>query len=848
MADGKLPAGDEGLVQIEVAGIETRDFVVRFVGDTLFLPLIEINDFLLVHYDISPDMQRISILREEEESIDINRSTRMITTGDHQEEFNPRMIRVADGNIFFHYQFYLDLLNLSGNFDIGRLKLRISASEDLPIVQFRRSLSHHVALILDEEQRGTLAAEPPVGRQLLGGSMVTWTLQNSTVDERRTSTGGSLRYGAQFMYGVLELGGIFLLRDIDGTAKLEGELDSWSWQYYMPTNPVLKSVTLGTVQVPTGTAYGVSLSNAPLAPRTSFATHDLTGQTRPGWIVEMYDGNRLVDVTKADSTGRYRFSVPVGYGTTDRKIRELGPKGEIIISNRRLQLGSQMIPAGEIEYDANFGLLDLDQNAPVSGFASVGIGVWDNLTLGARAEYSSDHIENWSQDSVVPSFFTNLWLGGGSSVNSGYNVRTNRLNGAFNTITADNMLVRLSLDSINLDTRVYATSATFNIPVGAISLGARGGFSHGEEADRVEVEPIISGYVGGISFDGGVQFRRELDTHDTETTTSGLWDGTLASLRLLAAPFNKALLMFSGSYDTEEKSFPTLEATAYYRLTDELGISVGYNVPDLNWSQGRVQAQFSMDFTPVRLSVGSSYRSGSVATNSFAQGGVILSDAGIYADCNQSIGEAAIIVRPFYDRNMNGERDSGEELLEAPFARLSIGGTVLSSQDGTFRSIPAYRDVTVEVDRWAFGQDGLFPSKTQFALFTSASGLHYVDVPLAPGVDVSGKCVFPEDKKVNREQNFRPVLTGLRLYLTSSENGAVYEGEAFSDGSIFIPSVAAGTYQLKFDKQQLKSRNLCVDSQPGKVVITEQATEIPTVILGPCLEKFEDGASESTSD
>src|SRR5690606_13080293 len=120
MADGKLPAGDEGLVQIEVAGIETRDFVVRFVGDTLFLPLIEINDFLLVHYDISPDMQRISILREEEESIDINRSTRMITTGDQQEEFNPRMIRVADGNIFFHYQFYLDLLNLSGNFDIGR--------------------------------------------------------------------------------------------------------------------------------------------------------------------------------------------------------------------------------------------------------------------------------------------------------------------------------------------------------------------------------------------------------------------------------------------------------------------------------------------------------------------------------------------------------------------------------------------------------------------------------------------------------------------------------------------------------------------------------------------------------
>ena len=50
---------EEGLVRIEVPGVDARDFLARFMGDTLFVPFTSLCDFLRIKSTVSPDQNRI---------------------------------------------------------------------------------------------------------------------------------------------------------------------------------------------------------------------------------------------------------------------------------------------------------------------------------------------------------------------------------------------------------------------------------------------------------------------------------------------------------------------------------------------------------------------------------------------------------------------------------------------------------------------------------------------------------------------------------------------------------------------------------------------------------------------
>lgn len=828
-----LPS-EEGLIRIEVSGVDARDFLARFMGDTLFVPFTTLCDFLRIKSEVAPDQSRMRGQLPPAGDFEISRVTNTATIGTRTITFTPAAIRVVAGEVYVEQSVLMEIFGLSAFYDPANLKLRISPDEKLPVVQWKRS----------EERYGLLGGKPsqaarsefPIERSFFGTPALNWTLANS-LNDKIVSTSGSLFYGQQFLWGTLEVTGSGALGNSLASEKAHGQIDAVRWIYQMPNSSVLTQVQLGTFDLPNGSrVHGAGLTNVPLTPRTDYGNYILQGMTRPGWTVELYDGNRLVDMTRADDDGRYSFKILMDYGTVDRTTREVGPYGESILQQHRLQFDQSMIPTGEVEYDVRYGADTLRTHSRGAGSARLGVGVFDFLTLGAEMAYRTDDITAWHGDSIQPRAMASVWLGGSSSIGLHYGIRSKLAGASFATTTAENISLQASVDSFSVDRRTFGSALGFSLPIGPISLGGSATYAKRTLGTEYSAEPQISGYVGGISFVGSTKLAwRRIQTTEidlpTELANNGAPDVS-SSLRVMVTPAAGMLLSAFGRYNMRSAAVEQLDFSGYYQFNEQFGLTLNYTVPGLNWQNALIQAQLSINLQPFRATLASYHSNGITSGSSYVQGGILLSPHGVRLYADPVVGQSAVLIDAFNDRNGNGVRDDGEELLDAPKARLTVASSEMSSEDGMFRLLPANRECQVEIDRWSFASEDLYPSRTSYTIYTLPSGVNAIEVPFSRGYDISGRCGVESDAtKANESTAF---LNGIRVHLIGSENSSTYEGEVFSDGTIFVPGVAAGTYRIVFEADQLSARRLCPPATEGTVTVTETDHRIPATMLQRC--------------
>ena len=93
------------------------------------------------------------------------------------------------------------------------------------------------------------------------------------------------------------------------------------WRHVNNDRELLRQIIAGKiVSNPTASIYdpvvGIQLTNTPTTFRRSFGSYTLTDRTEPGWTVELYVNNVLVDYKEADGSGFFSFDVPLVYGNT----------------------------------------------------------------------------------------------------------------------------------------------------------------------------------------------------------------------------------------------------------------------------------------------------------------------------------------------------------------------------------------------------------------------------------------------------------------------------------------------------------------------------------------------------
>lgn len=820
----QVSPSEDGLVLIEVPGVASQDFMARFTGDTLYVPFIAFCDFLRIKSSITPDALVMSGQVGMEKAFEISRVTSTADVEGKIIPFNPALIRVVGGDIYIEQALLARILGVTSFFDPMRLKLRVTPDERIPLVKLKHNKGRYAALSFEERLPGIPMQAAEMGRKAISGPMLNWSLSNSFNPGSNGATTMSIRLGQQALFGTLEMNGIMSHTQAGSAATFDARLESWSWRFQEPTSPFFKQLIFGTLNIADRRRYGVEITNAPLAPRIGFSMYNLTGLTRPDWTVEMYDGNRLVDVVHADSAGRYTFRVPVSYGTVDRVLRQIGPNGEEIFENRRLEINQQMLPAGEVEYLIQGGADSLDRRSSGGAVARLNAGVTEWLTLGTEATYRAPNVDTWSADSVDPAANATLWFGGSTSVGLKYQVRSRIVAGDFYTISSDNTMIRVGVDSLLIDDATFRSTVATNLAVGQLSFGGSVMYGRRSWGDEFQVVPQVSGYAAGINFIASTRFTRaSIKGMVEESITNDI----ASSLRLMISPVNGALISAGASYDHTDNQLSTLDLSAYYRFSDHVGVNIGYTVPDLDWRRGMLQASVALDLNSLRATASTTYREGHMEASSFAQGSAVVTGQGVRTFSDLTIGQAAIIVQAFRDENNNGIHDSGEEWLSSPPARMTVSGSSVTAQEGLFRAVPANRECMVEIDRWDYADENIYPSRTRFSIYSLPSGVHTIEVPYAEGNDVTGTCKVEGET----EAKSSAFVNGLRVQLLSEKSGAIYDGEIFSDGTMFFAGVTAGEFRLKFDDDQLTSRRLCRVSGPETVTLDGATTRIPEGIV-----------------
>src|SRR5690606_33717594 len=105
----------------------------------------------------------------------------------------------------------------------------------------------------------------------------------------------------------------------------------------------------------------------------------------------------------------------------------------------------------------------------------------------------------------------------------------------------------------------------------------------------------------------------------------------------------------------------------YFRLSRYIGVNLGYNVPSVEyWDRGLLQAQFSFDLHPFRASFLTTYTQGRTSIASLAQGSALISPRGLTLFSETAVGQSAVLIEAFHDRNQNSVRDPDEESMEPP--------------------------------------------------------------------------------------------------------------------------------------------------------------------------------------
>ena len=135
---------------------------------------------------------------------------------------------------------------------------------------------------------------------------------------------------------------------------VEDELDSLrvSWERVQPD----WSLRLGDVFSPPvdliarGEAgRGFLFSTFPVDRGSQFDSESIEGDLQPGWEVELYRKDTLLDFKKDDGSGRFVFDdVPLLIGDNDITLKYYGPQGQVRETRRRVRIGTHMVPKGRV--------------------------------------------------------------------------------------------------------------------------------------------------------------------------------------------------------------------------------------------------------------------------------------------------------------------------------------------------------------------------------------------------------------------------------------------------------------------------------------------------------------------
>jgi hypothetical protein len=562
-------------------------------GDSLFLPIYDIFEYVGIKAEPSTDHQSISgFFIHESQPYIVDSKSGKITLG--SRTFSTEGLIFSQSRIYLASTEWGKIFDLHMRFNFRALEVALTTNLELPAV--REKLREQVRrALLRAEERIKADKYAPLDRSLINGAVIDWSLSSELLPAYRR-VNYSAGVGMEFLGG-------------DLTASTSGTSDQnitlartpITWRYVLPESKIVSQVVAGnSVQFP-GTvalpyATGLHITNTPVTFRQGFSSYVVRDYTEPNWMVELFVNNRLVDYARADASGYFQFSTPLPYGTTNIRLKFYGPFGEERTREKLVQVPYTFVPPGEVEYGVTAARL-FDTNRTYYGSAGVQAGITSWLTLGGGSYYFSDS----AREPFAPVGSISLRIADQLLINAayihGFEAKGHLTYSLPSGINADLSYVRFAKEQRFFNRRTLEERRiTLGLPLrfdwlpGAFRASATQSIS--EDADDILGEAGLTTFLFStpITYTASSQYQRK--------PTTGMLTLKSNLSMLLRVPFD-LLLRPEAEFDHKRAALNTVRATLERHLGSYGWLTLGFerNIPlksnvaklDLRFELGGVQ-------------------------------------------------------------------------------------------------------------------------------------------------------------------------------------------------------------------------------------------------------------------
>jgi len=567
---------------------------------------------------------------------------------------------------------------------------------------------------------------------------------------------------------------------------------------------------------------GFALSNSPAREDTQLDRITVEGSGPPGWDIELYRNEELIDTGAVAPDGEYRFdNVLLEYGNNAIRIILYGPQGQVREDVRNYNINQSMRRPGEFRYyigaaDSDVPLFDVQDDDVQNnaegwaGTANMSFGLGPKLTLlgsyttlptaqGDKSYYSTGtvystpfgiaQLDAYKQDKKGHAFdfrFITKWLG----VN--LNLRTALLKNfespevGFGT-QADNKITELQAN------RNFLTS------FGNLGLRLNFAQTQQEDGDRTDTYAVTQSFNRG-----GYRFSNTTATtllNGDNTDTNGLLSATIRR-----GPWQHRLGV--GYLLYPETEFTDTQAEIRYRTRKDFQAALNFQ-HDLQNSASTVGAQIGYDFLKVLSSFDVQYQDNGGVTF-LLRASTSLDPYNLdhaYRLTSQTQRDRSpVLARIFLDKDMDGRLNGDDEPLEN--ARLLVDGArslrKTDAQGYVVADAPSLRKVNVEVDKQALEDPYMMPGNEGYSTVPLPGAMPEMLFPVIQSGAIDGTAY----------QSSGSPLAGARLQLLDDKGAIIATVDTAPDGIYSFEFLKPGQYRIQGDPDQ----NLALE--PVDVAVT----------------------------
>lgn len=395
------------------------DAVIK--GNVVYLPITYLFDFLKIKNTPSPGFEYVEgFFINKEASYRIDRLENNITYAGKSYDLDTDALIQTEYNLYLRADYYGKVFGLDCEFNFRSLSVTLNPRVELPVLREMRLAEMRKNI---NRLKGNIKVDTTYGRifPLHRFGTADWSVFS------QQEIGGKKETRMNLTLGQIVAGGEATISlNYDSNKPIIGKQQHYIWRRVNNDSKYVRQIMAGKiVSQATSSIFepviGLKLTNTPTTFRRSFGTYTLSDITEPGWVVELYVNNILVDYVKSDASGLFTFEVPLVYGNSLIMLKFYGPWGEERSSERNITIPYNFLPKNKLEYNFSAGMVEDTLSSRFSR-TSVNYGLTNKMTIGAGYEYLSSVTSGAMMPFVNTSFSltSNLLM----SIDYAHSVRT----------------------------------------------------------------------------------------------------------------------------------------------------------------------------------------------------------------------------------------------------------------------------------------------------------------------------------------------------------------------------------------------------------------------------------------